>query len=199
MSLLVDWEIRKLTLQERMLDPFAEADQSEGRVSSGLTHAGYDLRLGNSVLVYKNTMNEIISPKRMKSDKEYQDRIFDRFDNLIEGAAVIIPPHGYILAYSLEYIRMPNWLKGRCVGKSSNARCGVLVNTTPLEPGWKGHLTIEVANITPCPVEVYVGEGIAQLEFDTLHATPEKDYSAKKGGGKYQDQGPEPVTAKVKE
>lgn len=195
MAILVDWQIRSLAHSGKLLDPFSESVQDGGVISYGLTHCGYDLRLGGTVLVFKNTHQQIISPKRAK-EPGFMERVFDRFENLQPGCAVVIPPHSYILGYSLEYIRMPSDLKGRCVGKSSLARCGVLANTTPLEPGWHGHLTLEIANITPCPVEVYVAEGIAQLEFETLAGEPETDYAQK--NGKYQGQQAEPVIGKVK-
>jgi dCTP deaminase len=91
---------------------------------------------------------------------------------------------------------MPRNLKGQCVGKSTYARCGIIVNTTPLEPGWEGHLTIEIANTSPCEVWLYAGEGIAQLGFELLLSEPEVDYAQKKG--KYNKQGPEPTTARTK-
>jgi dCTP deaminase len=195
MALLVDHQIRHLATVARMLEPFSEQVQEGGVISFGLTHAGYDLRLGRSYLVFKNSFNEIISPKRMKDDKAYRNRVFDEVNLMHDHMEVIIPPNGYILGYTLEYIRMPYWLKGRCVGKSSLARCGIIVNTTPLEPSWEGHLTLEIANVTPCPVEIYTGEGVAQLEFEMLDQKCEKTYADK--SAKYQKQGPEPVPAKV--
>lgn len=195
MTILSDHDIRQLAQQHRMLEPFSEAVQ-EGVVSYGLTHAGYDLRLGSRVLIFKNSYGRTISPKRMKDEQEYRRQCFDEFV-AGDGQPVHVPGHGYVLGYSLEYIRMPRWLKGCCVGKSTLARCGILVNTTPLEPGWHGHLTIEIANVSPCPVELYPGEGVAQLEFHTLTAYPSADYGDK--GGKYQGQGAEPVPARVKE
>lgn len=199
MSILVDHQIRRLSVRakEPLLDPFVEGTQGGGVVSYGLTSAGYDLRLGRKVLVFKNTFNELMDPKRFKRDEEYFKKVFDSLEQLKDGQQVILPPHSYLLAYSLEYIRIPDWLKGTCVGKSTYARCGILVNTTPLEPGWHGNLTIEIGNISPCPVPIYVAEGVAQLEFHRLDATPETDYAKKQG--KYQGQGAEPVPGKVKE
>lgn len=183
-----------------MIEPFSEAVSGNGVISYGLSHAGYDLRLGPKVLIYTNTRGEVIDPKRF-SDPDYQRRLLEEVD-LTEvwkmkggSIAVGIPPNGYILGYSLEYLRIPRHLKGRCVGKSTLARCGIICNTTPLEPGWCGHLTIELANATPCPVIVYVGEGIAQMELETLTDLPEQDYAQKKG--KYQEQEDAPMPAKV--
>lgn len=202
--ILVDKMIRQLcsckdeTLKLPMLEPFSENVQGGGVISWGLTHSGYDLRLGlNRVCVFKNTFNEILSPKRMKNDPEYLSRVFDFIDNLSQGQPIIIPPNRYILGYSMEYIRLPRKLKGHCLGKSSNARSAVIINTTPLEPGWEGHLTIEVGNMCDSPIEVYAGEGICQLEFHELADEPELDYSQKVGGAKYQFQGPAPVPARV--
>lgn len=172
----------------RMIEPFSEAVSGNGVISYGLSHAGYDLRLGPEILVFKNSYGEVVDPKRFGEDR-YRVWVFDELDyskthTEFAGLAVTIPPHGYILGRSHEYLRIPRHLKGRCVGKSTYARSGILINTTPLEPGWEGHLTIEIGNITPCPAKVYVMEGIAQLEFEVLTAPPEKDY----GGKKYQGQ-----------
>lgn len=196
MSILVDWEIRDLCVPgngRALITPFSEGVQGNGVISYGLSHAGYDLRLGGKVLMFKNTYAERVDPKEVKSHPE---RVFDIIDGLQPGERVWIPPQGYILGYSMEYIRMPGKLKGTCIGKSTLARCGIHVNTTPLEPGWEGFLTLEIANHTPCSVCVYSGEGIAQLEFHRLYYAPERDYAAK--DGKYQFQGAEPVPARVK-
>lgn len=186
-----------------MIHPFSESVQEGGVVSYGLSHAGYDLRLGNELWVFKNTSNQVIDPKRFR-DEEYRRQVFDvvRPIHIIpftehRQAGYVIPPHSYALGASLEYLRIPSHLKGRCVGKSTLARCGILINTTPLEPGWHGHLTIEISNITPCPALVYAGEGIAQLEFELLTGPPEMDYEAK--AGKYQGQSSSPEPARVKE
>lgn len=187
--LLADFTIREYCLNPiyhgetgPMLVPFSEAVQGNGVISYGLTSAGYDLRLGKEIWVYKNTYGDVIDPKRFK-DEEYRNRVFDRY--MAEGP-VIIPAHGYILGTSLEYISMPKNIKGRCVGKSTYARTGIIINTTPLEPGWKGLLTIEIANTNPSPALVYPLEGIAQLEFEYIDGTPKATYDTK--GGKYQDQ-----------
>jgi dCTP deaminase len=185
-----------------MLFPFSEGVQSGGVISYGLSHAGYDLRLGKELWVFKNSYNEIVNPKKFK-DEEYRRRVFDIVTpNQVEYpylplGAFVIPGHSYALGASFEHIHIPKHIKGRCVGKSTLARCGILINTTPLEPNWKGHLTIEISNISPCPAIVFAMEGIAQLEFELLSSLPEIDYEAK--GGKYQSQGSYPVPARVKE
>lgn len=178
-----------------LLDPFSEGVQGGNVISYGLSHAGYDLRLGYKVLVFKNSWTERVDPKAFKQDKDYQNRLFEDV-RVAQGERVWVPPNGYILGYSLEYIAMPSNLIGTCLGKSTLARAGIIINTTPLEPGWHGHLTIEIANASPCPVCLYAGEGCAQLRFELLTGTPEIDYEAKEG--KYQAQGSEPVPSKVK-
>jgi dCTP deaminase len=167
-----------------MIDPFSESVSGNGIISYGLTSAGYDLRLGPEVLVFKNSYGHTIDPKRFK-DPNYTREVFDTIAGG-PGVAVTIPAHGYILGHSMEYLRIPRNLKARCTGKSTYARAGIIVNTTPLEPEWEGHLTIEISNSSPCPAVVYIGEGIAQLEFERLTDEPEVSYADK--GGKYQSQ-----------
>lgn len=178
--LLNDVSIRKLCVgQSPMIEPFSEAVSGHGVISYGLSHAGYDLRLADEVLIFKNSFGEVVDPK-LFGDANYQMRVFDGPVSVGAGNAITIPPNGYILGRSYEYLRIPSYLKGRCVGKSTLARSGILVNTTPLEPGWEGNLTIEIGNITPCQAKVYIMEGIAQLEFEMLTESPEKDYTGKK-------------------
>lgn len=177
-----------------MISPFSEAVSGNGVVSYGLTSAGYDLRLGPKVKVFKNTWGGRIRPHYF-DDPEHCRRMFDEVDGTKDGFIVVPPSPGYVLGYSLERLCIPSILKGHCVGKSTWARCGLHVNTTPLEPGWEGYLTIEISNPSPCPVDVFVGQGIAQLEFHLLTAPPEIDYRSKKG--KYQNQSAEAVPARV--
>ncbi len=177
-----------LSLAKVMIEPFSEAVSGNGVISYGLSHAGYDLRLGPEVLVFKNTSGETVNPKKF-GDDDYRKRMFEeiRYGKEENGRWIMnnvtLPAHSYVLGRSLEYLRIPNNLKGRCVGKSTLARSGIIINTTPLEPGWEGHLTIEIGNITPCPALVFVGEGIAQLEFETLSGEPQSTYAGKKYQG----------------
>ena len=168
-----------------MIEPFSEGCD-EGVISYGLTSAGYDLRLARGVKVFKNSFAEVIDPFKFK-DPAYHDRVFDLVDN---EEVVRIPSRGYILGMSFEYLRIPRYLKARCVGKSTYARCGILINTTPLEPGWEGHLTIEISNLNPCDALVYIMQGIAQMEVEMLDAVPAQTYADKHQGqpGKYQGQ-----------
>jgi dCTP deaminase len=186
MSKLTDREIRNLCVmagvgpvKNPLIEPFSEPVSGDGVVSYGLTSAGYDLRLGGEVLVFKNTSGEAVDPKKFK-DPDYFDRMFDRVRKLAHEP-VTIPAHGYILGRSYEYLRIPRHMKGCCTGKSTLARCGIIVNVTPLEPDWEGFLTIEISNSCPCPAMVYVMEGIAQLEVETLGGEPETTYRDKKG------------------
>lgn len=184
--MLVDFQIRQLCQGKAkpLLDPFSEGVQGNGVISYGLTHAGYDLRLGLEILQYNKNCDVVVDPKQF-GDPEYQKVVFNRHE-CKPGEPFILRPHDYVLARSLEYIRMPKDLKATCVGKSTYARSLILVNTTPLEPGWEGHLTIEIGNLSPLRACLYPGEGIAQLEFHRLEALPTCDYGQK--GGKYQGQ-----------
>lgn len=170
-----------------MIDPFCEAVSGGGVIGYGLTSCGYDIRLGNEVWHLKS-IGEAINPKRMK-EPEYLNRVMDR-RTYGDGEEVIVPANGYILGVSKERFSIPRIIAGRCVGKSTYARCAVMINVTPLEPGWKGYLTVEVANTGPAPVVVFAGEGIAQIQFEVLTARPEKTYADKCNGapGKYQGQ-----------
>ena len=183
--LLSDRMIRYYVQEYRMIEPFAEAYQEEGVISYGLTSAGYDLRLANKALVLKNTHCLPLDPRKMK-DPEYQFRIFDIIEADNYGGEIWIPANGYILVSSFEYLRIPRFLKARCVGKSTYARCGLIVNCTPLEPEWEGNLTIEISNSSPCPVPIITGQGIAQLEFEVLSDQVQTSYKDKRG--KYQCQ-----------
>ncbi len=185
--ILTDKSIRALCVDvpEPMIDPFSETVSGNGIISWGLSSAGYDLRLASEILLFKNSYGEILDPKWF-GNPDYDKRVFEVLD--VEDDSVVIPPGSYVLARSVERLHIPRHLKGRVVGKSTYARIGVLINTTPLEPGWKGTLTIEIGNVTPCPVRIHVGEGIAQLELEELNGLPEADYGQKPGGGKYDNQ-----------
>lgn len=195
-----------------MIEPFSEAVEGDGVISYGLTSGGYDMRLGPKVLIFKSSYGQVVDPRRF-SDPEYCRKMFDDISVCDPGGnaaclrchgekggcekgSIVFPPKSYVLAYSLEYFRIPRHLKGRCVGKSTYARLGVIVNTTPLEPEWEGNLTIELYNSNPNPVLLFPTQGIAQLEFELLDAEPKVSYKDKKG--KYDKQGAAPVPAIVK-
>ena len=174
--ILVDWEIRDYVKKYRMLDPFEENLKRQGVISYGLSSMGYDIRVTDEYKVFTNLKQAVVDPKQFS-----QDSFVD-----FKGAECIIPPNSFTLARSVEYFRMPRSILGICLGKSSYARCGIVVNITPLEPGWEGHLTIEISNTTPLPARIYSFEGIAQVLFFEAGSLPEVSYADRKG--KYQSQ-----------
>lgn len=184
MGVLSDSEICSYVARFNMIEPFGPPVSGSGLISYGLTSAGFDIRLDKTILFYKNTYGHPIDPKRFK-DEEYKSQMYDK-RVFKEHDQVIIPAHGYILGQSMEYFRMPRTLKGICLGKSTYCRCGILINVSPLEPSWQGHLTIEISNSSPCPAIIYIGEGIAQLEFHEIVGKVMTSYADK--GGKYQNQ-----------
>jgi dCTP deaminase len=175
-KILVDREIREYVKKYRMLDPFEERLKREGVISYGLSSMGYDIRVTDEYKIFTNVKQAVVDPKQFNPDS------FIDF----KGATCVIPPNSFALARSIEYFRMPPTVLGICLGKSSYARCGIVVNITPLEPGWEGHLTIEISNTTPLPARIYSFEGIAQVLFFEAGAVPEVTYADRKG--KYQGQ-----------
>jgi len=174
--ILVDWEIREYVQQYRMLEPFEEQLKRDGVISYGLSSMGYDIRVTDEFKVFTNVKQAVVDPKQFNPDS------FVDF----KGVTCVIPPNSFALARSVEYFRMPRSVLGLCLGKSSYARCGIVVNITPLEPGWEGHLTIEISNTTPLPARIYSFEGIAQVLFFEAGSLPEVSYADRKG--KYQGQ-----------
>lgn len=165
-----DHHIRKLAL-EGMITPFEDRLIREGVISYGLSSFGYDIRLADEFKVFTNAYSTIVDPKNFdpKSFIELKDDV------------CIIPPNSFVLSRSFEYIKMPKNILSICLGKSTYARCGLIVNVTPLEPGWEGHITLEVSNTTPLPAKIYAGEGIAQLIFIEGHEAPDVTYDSRKG------------------
>ena len=174
--MLVDWEIREYVKKYQMLDPFEERLKREGVISYGLSSMGYDIRVTDEYKIFTDVRQVIVDPKQFNPDS------FVDF----KGRECVIPPNSFALARSVEYFRMPRSVLGICLGKSSYARCGIVVNITPLEPGWEGHLTIEISNTTPLPARIYSFEGIAQVLFFEAGSLPEVSYADRKG--KYQGQ-----------
>ena len=174
--LLVDWEIREHVKQYRMLEPFEERLVRDGKISYGLSSMGYDIRVTDEYKVFTNVHQKVVDPKDF-DPQSFVD---------IKAAECVIPPNSFALARSVEFFRMPRSVLGICLGKSSYARCGIVVNITPLEPGWEGHLTIEISNTTPLPARIYSFEGIAQVLFFEAGSLPEVSYADRKG--KYQSQ-----------
>ena len=174
--LLVDWEIREYVKKYRMLEPFEESLKRQGVISYGLSSMGYDIRVTDEFKIFTDVHQAVVDPK------EFNPASFVDF----KGATCVIPPNSFTLARSVEYFRMPRSVLGICLGNSSYARCGIVVNITPLEPGWEGHLTIEISNTTPLPARIYSFEGIAQVLFFEAGSLPEVSYADRKG--KYQAQ-----------
>ena len=174
--ILVDWEIREYCKKYRMLEPFEESLKREGVISYGLSSMGYDIRVTDEFKVFTNLKQAVVDPK------EFDPNSFIDF----KGPVCTIPPNSFALARSVEYFRMPRSVLGICLGKSSYARCGIVVNITPLEPGWEGHLTIEITNATLLPARIYSFEGIAQVLFFEAGSLPEVSYADRRG--KYQAQ-----------
>jgi dCTP deaminase len=174
--LLVDWEIREYVQRYRMLDPFQEKLKRDGVISYGLSSMGYDIRCTDEYKIFTNVKQAVVDPKAFNPDSFID----------VKGPICTVPPNSFALARSVEYFRMPRTILGICLGKSSYARCGIVVNITPLEPGWEGHLTIEISNTTPLPARIYSHEGIAQVLFFEGGALPEVSYADRKG--KYQGQ-----------
>ena len=163
-----------------MIEPFEVAQVKEKNgvpcISCGVYSYGYDLRVGREFKVFTNLNSAIVDPKSFDSES-----FIDR-----EGDFCIIPPNSFVLARSLEYFRIPRDILVICLGKSTYARCGIIVNVTPLEPEWEGHITLEFSNTTPLPAKIYAEEGAAQLVFLQAHETCEVSYKDRKG--KYQGQ-----------
>jgi dCTP deaminase len=180
MSLCSDRWIRRMALDHKMIEPFADRQVKEakgaGIISFGLSSYGYDLRVADEFKVFTNTHNQIIDPK---------DFSLDAFVD-IKAPVCIVPPNSFALAKSVEHFRIPRNVLTLCIGKSTYARCGVIVNVTPFEPGWEGYVTLEISNTTPLPVKIYAGEGLAQVIFFEAAESCEVSYADRKG--KYMNQ-----------
>jgi dCTP deaminase len=159
-----------------MIDPFEEAQVRAGVISYGLSSYGYDMRVADEFKVFTNVYSAVIDPKSF-SPQSFVD---------IQTDVVIIPPNSFVLARSIEYFRIPRSVLCVCLGKSTYARTGLIVNVTPFEPEWEGHVTIEISNTTPLPAKVYANEGVAQVLFFEGDDMCETSYADRKG--KYQGQ-----------
>ena len=176
MSVLSDKWIRKMSKEEGMITPFEEKQVRGDSISYGLSSFGYDARVSDEFKIFTNVNSEIVDPKNFKSS------------NFItkNSTECIIPPNSFVLARTVEYFKIPKNVLVICLGKSTYARCGIIVNVTPLEPGWEGHVTLEFSNTTPLPAKIYANEGVAQMLF--LESDEECEISYKDRGGKYQGQ-----------
>lgn len=180
MTIKSDQWIEKMALEQGMIEPFSPAQvrtQGENRVISyGVSSYGYDVRCSNEFKVFTNINSAIVDPKQFDLNS-FVD---------VQSDVCIIPPNSFALARTVEYFRIPRNILTICLGKSTYARCGIIVNVTPLEPEWEGHVTLEFSNTTPLPAKIYAHEGVAQLIF--LEATEECQVSYRDREGKYQGQ-----------
>jgi dCTP deaminase len=171
MPIKSDKWIRRMCEEHRMIEPFERGQVRDGVISYGLSSYGYDIRVSNEFKVFTNVHNALVDPKNF-DDRSFVD---------IQGHECIIPPNSFALARTEEYFRIPRNVLAVCLGKSTYARCGLVVNVTPLEPTWEGYLTLEISNTTPLPAKVYGGEGIAQLLFFEGDEEPAVAYADRKG------------------
>ena len=175
MTLQSDKWIQKMAEEEGMIEPFESVQIRESRdekiVSYGLSSYGYDLRVSNQFKIFTNAYNTIVDPKNFQEDSFV----------LVEGDYCIIPPNSFALAVSVEYFRIPRNVLTLCVGKSTYARCGIIVNVTPFEPEWEGYVTLEISNTTPLPAKVYANEGLAQILFFQSDQVCSVSYADRKG------------------
>jgi len=176
MTIRSDRWIRRMAEEHAMIEPFETRQVRSGVISYGVSSFGYDVRVGDEYKVFTDVFSVVVDPK------DFDPRSFVD----IKGDHCIIPPHSFALAATMEYFRIPPDVLVICVGKSTYARCGIIVNVTPLEPEWCGHLTLEISNTTPLPAKIYSREGLAQLLFFKGEEVPETTYAQR--GGKYQDQ-----------
>ena len=175
-SIKADKWIRKMALEHGMIEPFEDRQVRQGVISYGLSSYGYDIRVADEFKVFTNINNTVVDPKNF-DDRSFVDMKTD---------VCIIPPNSFALAKTVEYFRIPRDVLTVCVGKSTYARCGLIVNVTPFEPEWEGFVTLEISNTTPLPAKVYANEGISQVLFFQSDEVCETSYADKKG--KYQKQ-----------
>jgi dCTP deaminase len=176
MSIKPDTWIKRMSLDHQMIEPFVDDQVRSGVISYGVSSYGYDVRVGDEFKVFTNVFNTVVDPKNF-DPKSFVD---------IKADVCVIPPNSFALASTIEYFRIPRDVLTVCLGKSTYARCGIIVNVTPFEPEWEGHVTIEISNTTPLPAKIYANEGIAQVLFFQSDEPCAKSYKDKKG--KYQAQ-----------
>ena len=176
MGIMPDTWIREMSLKRGMIEPFIESQKREGVISYGVSSYGYDARVSREFKIFTNVNSAIVDPKSFATDS-FVDRDTD---------VCIIPPNSFALARTVEYFRVPRDVLVICLGKSTYARCGIIVNVTPLEPEWEGHVTLEFSNTTTLPAKIYANEGVAQMLFFESDEICETSYRDR--GGKYQGQ-----------
>ena len=176
MPVMSDVWIRRMAQDHGMITPFVETQKREGVISYGLSSYGYDARVADQFKVFTNVDSAIVDPKQF-----HPKSVVDR-----AGPVCVIPPNSFALAHTMEYFRIPRDVLVICLGKSTYARCGIIVNVTPLEPEWEGQVTIEISNTTPLPAKIYAFEGICQFLFLQGNEPCEVSYADR--AGKYMGQ-----------
>jgi len=176
MALKSDRWIRRMALEHDMINPFSEKQVSQGVISFGVSSYGYDLRVADEFKIFTNVNSTVVDPKN------FDERAFVT----IRSDVAIVPPNSFALARSVEYFKIPRDVLTLCVGKSTYARCGIIVNVTPFEPEWEGFVTLEISNTTPLPAKIYANEGLCQILFFQGDEPCEVSYADRKG--KYQAQ-----------
>jgi dCTP deaminase len=176
MAIKADRWIRKMAKEHNMIEPFVENQVRQGVISYGVSSYGYDIRVADEFKIFTNVNSAIVDPKNF-DPRSMVDFI---------GDMCIIPPNSFALARTVEYFRIPRSVLTICVGKSTYARCGIIINVTPFEPEWEGYVTLEISNTTPLPAKIYANEGIAQVLFFESDEICETSYADRKG--KYQKQ-----------
>lgn len=176
MGIRPDKWIKKMALEKKMIEPFEKKQVRKGVISYGLSSYGYDIRIADEFKIFTNINTTVVDPKNFDV-KSFVD---------FKGKVCIIPPNSFALARTVEYFRIPRNVLTICLGKSTYARCGIIVNVTPFEPLWEGYATLEISNTTPLPAKIYAGEGIAQVIFFEADEECEISYADKEG--KYQAQ-----------
>jgi dCTP deaminase len=176
MAIKSDRWIRRMALEHDMINPFQDRQVREGVISYGVSSYGYDLRVADEFKIFTNVNSAVVDPKNF-DQRSFID---------VKGPSVLIPPNSFALARSVEYFKIPRDVLTICVGKSTYARCGIIVNVTPFEPEWEGFVTLEISNSTPLPAKIYSNEGLCQILFFQGDEPPEVSYKDK--AGKYQRQ-----------
>ena len=171
MSVLSDKWIKKAAKTKGMIKPFVSKQVRKGKISFGLSSYGYDARVSNEFKIFTNVNSEIVDPKNFKPTNFVTKNVTE----------CIIPPNSFVLARTVEKFKIPSDVLVICLGKSTYARCGIIVNVTPLEPGWEGYVTLEFSNTTPLPAKIYANEGVAQFVFIKGNEKPDVTYAKRKG------------------
>jgi dCTP deaminase len=176
MTIKPDRWIKRMAREHKMIEPFVESQVRGSAISYGVSSYGYDIRVADEFKIFTNINNTVIDPKNF-DPRSFVD---------VKTDVCIVPPNSFALARTIEYFRIPRDVLTICLGKSTYARCGIIVNVTPFEPEWEGTVTLEISNTTPLPAKIYANEGIAQVLFFQSDEPCEMSYKDKKG--KYQAQ-----------